>query len=295
MNNLFFVFSLLFVLSCSSEKNFQQIFSHQNIKNQAIIGGIDASTAHPFSRFVVALYDKKNRYICTGSLISENVILTAAHCIETEATNITVIFDLDFFAYDSNNLKLLRTANVIKIHPGYKKNNTSDFDWNDLALVQFTGGLPEGFSPVQILKDSEQLKRDLTVQIAGFGATRVEFEEIISKKDKKFKQDLASGNIVCYDKQFNQCYAVHFLGSDRLRFTEAQIEGFTEKEIRMYEAHGKGTCVGDSGGPLLFQAQDSLKLIGVTSRGSLFCDGPAIYTNATQYNNWIEQAVNELH
>ena len=122
--------------------------------------------------------------------------------------------------------------------------------------------------------------------MAGYGASRVETEEVV-KRDKKFKKDLENGDVVCSDKELTYCFRIDFLGSDILRSASGVIEGFTEKEIRLDESNGEGTCVGDSGGPLLVLINNTYKLVGVTSRGSEFCDGPAVYTNATEYRDWI--------
>ncbi len=279
----------IFIFGCHVQKN-----NPVHLSGPSIIGGTLVTESDPIHRFTVGLYDKKTRFVCTGSIISENLILTAAHCIESSPENIIIIFGLDFSAYDSNQLKSLRMAHSVHVHPNYKTENVSDLNWNDLAIVQFLGGLPEGYRPIEILKNSNLLKSGTAVQIAGYGATGVDLEEVSFKKDKKFKQGLASGEIICHDKNFNHCYRISFLGTDQLRSAPAYIEGFTEKEIRMNESKGHGTCVGDSGGPLIYQSENTLNLIGVTSRGSLFCDGPAIYTNAVEYLDWIERTAVEL-
>ncbi|MBC7420590.1 MAG: trypsin-like serine protease [Bdellovibrio sp.] len=287
MNKLIIIFISIVLFSCFPGTNSQLRLKLDH--DHSIIGGTEVSSESPISRFTVGLYDKKTHFICTGSLIRENLIVTAAHCIESDAKNIVIIFGLDFSAYDSNNLKSLRTATSVQVHPDFKKEPTSDLDWNDIALVQFSGGLPDGFSPVKILKDSNLLQAGTSVQMAGYGASGAQLEEVTLKKGKKFQQALDAGEIVCYDKSLSHCYEITFSGTDRLRSTEAKIEGFTEKEIRMNESRGHGTCVGDSGGPLIYQHEGIAYLIGLTSRGSQFCDGPAIYTNALEYIEWINR------
>lgn len=294
MKAFFLISNMIILISCTAQKFPQEKFFATLPKMSPIIGGTNVTSASPISHFVVGIYDKKTHFICTGSLIRKNLVLTAAHCIESAASNLVIIFGLDFTAYDTNDLNQLRIGNATKVHPDYKKENPSDLDWNDLALIRFSGDLPEGYAPISLLEDSSQLKQGSTVQMAGFGASGVEFDEITIKKDKKFKQELEAGNIVCYDKNSTQCYSIHFLGSDQLRATQAEIEGFTEKEFRLNEGHGHGTCVGDSGGPLIYQSENKINLIGITSRGSPFCDGPAIYTNALEYSEWLEQAAIEL-
>lgn len=294
MNKAIFFAGLFFLFSCSSEKNISSAVPLTNTA-PAIIGGAEISADNVISHFVVGLYDTKTHFMCTGSLIRKDLVLTAGHCIESAASNIVVVFALDFTAFDNNDTQVLRTASSVRVHPGYKENNPADLDWDDIALVHFSGTLPEGYAPISFLKDSSVLKRGQTLSLAGYGATGVELEEVKAKKDKKFKQALDAGEVFCNDDEMKDCYRINFLGTDRLRSTETQIEGFTKKEIHTNESRGHGTCVGDSGGPIFLQAEDkSIQLVGLTSRGAEFCDGPAVYTNALEYIDWINQVADEL-
>ncbi len=294
MKNMIVLIILICVSACSPVKNKESRAKVLSARLDSIIGGKDVPDSSPIIHFTVALYDKKNHFVCTGSLISENIVLTAAHCLDTEAANIVVVFGLDFSAFDSNDTKFLRSATAVKVHPDYNAGRTSDLDWNDIALVQFEGSVPPGYAPIEILQEASLLKATTPVQMAGYGASAVSFDEVTAKKDKKFQQAVGDGEIVCYDKTFSHCYEITFSGTDRLRLAESNIEGFTEKEIRINEAKGQGTCVGDSGGPLLFQSAEKFFLIGITSRGSQFCDGPAIYTNALKYSEWLYRSIDRV-
>lgn len=272
------------LLGCSSEKN-------QKVANapqaSSIIGGVDVHRTDSIASFTVGIFDQENNFICSGSLIKENVVLTAGHCIETKASNLVIVFDLNFSAVDSKKLNVLRKVTSVRVHPGYKDDDSIVMDFNDLAVIEFDGALPEGYKPIEFLKTQSLLARGTAVHVAGFGANEVE-EEDVTKRDRNFKKDLENGEVVCDDEKYTHCFRLNFSGSETLRTTEVEIQGFTEKEIRLNESKGHGTCVGDSGGPLFFQAEGAFYLVGVTSRGNVFCDGPAVYTNALEYLDWIQ-------
>lgn len=292
MKNLILILSLVgVVVGCSSNKS----GTMTNLSLNPVIGGTDVQKTEAIASFTVGLFDQKNNFICTGSLISENKVLTAAHCIETTAANLFVVFDLNFKALDSKNMNVLRSAKSVRVHPGYNdKQDDSDasvLDTNDIAVIEFEGSLPEGYKPIEFLKDHSLLKRGTPVQVAGFGANKVEEEEV-TKRDRNFKKDFANGDVICTDEKFSYCFRLDFLGSETLRTASVEIQGFSEKEIRLNETKGYGTCVGDSGGPLLLKSESGFSLVGVTSRGSIACDGPAIYTNALEYLDWIQGSQN---
>ena len=297
MKNLILILSLVGgVVACSSGKDEKNEFAKDS--QSAVIGGIDVQSTYAIASFTVGIYDQKNNFICTGSLISENKVLTAAHCIETTASNLFIVFDLNFDALKTKNAEVLRQAKEVYVHPGYDKgrdeSSAGTLDTNDIAVIEFEGVLPKTYKPIEFLKDESLLKRGTPVQVAGFGANQVEEEEV-TKRDRHFKKDFANGDVICTDEELTYCFRLDFLGSETLRTASVQIQGFSEKEIRLSETKGQGTCVGDSGGPLLFKSESSYFLVGVTSRGSMACDGPAIYTNALEYLEWIQSPASGAH
>jgi len=94
--------------------------TNNNFKETRIING---DTVHPSTYpFYVQM---TSPYICGGSLITPNVILTAQHCVEEDKTT----YYWKFWDVNLNKFKYYSSKNIIR-HPGYN-------DWleNDIALV----------------------------------------------------------------------------------------------------------------------------------------------------------------
>lgn len=54
------------------------------------------------------------------------------------------------------------------------------------------------------------------------------------------------------------------------------------------------TCVGDGGGPLVYENQEKAELIGAVSFGPIICgqkDVPSVYTNVYEYVDWIKSNI----
>jgi secreted trypsin-like serine protease len=49
----------------------------------------------------------------------------------------------------------------------------------------------------------------------------------------------------------------------------------------------KGSCRGDSGGPLMKQVDGSWTLVGIVSYGDIGCSGFGVYTKVSAYYDWI--------
>lgn len=230
-----------------------------------IVGGEEATGREEFAPYTVALYDRKQGSLCTASILSNEILVTAAHCVNNEASSLVVIFTTNL-----HNKKLgpdvVRRVVSYETSPYWATRSNEDFNTGDIAVVRFTGGLPAGFKPAEILSDVSALADGKTVLLAGYGIS-----------DGK-KRD----------------------GSGILRFVETTIAkaNFSDTEVMLDQTKGKGACHGDSGGPAYVRVNGKLMLWGVTSRtvndNEDSCLHNSAYTSIPSYAQWIQETANKL-
>jgi secreted trypsin-like serine protease len=230
------------------------------LNNDKIIGGERLSPVHLASSHIVALYNLADDSLCTGSIIAEDIILTAGHCIPQDPSSLLVLFGVD-----AQNYIEFRYVQFAGAHLKYQPREQGY--WTDIGVVYFSGGLPDGYKPVQILEDDIFLQKGTQTELAGYG--------------------LADG--------------VKKTGSGVLRHTTVKIEDpiFDFGEVELNQTQGKGACHGDSGGPAYIVENSQIKLWGITSRGEKDttddCSQFSVYTSATVYLGWINGSMKAIH
>lgn len=297
MSRFFIVLVFVSIVACapkSSKETAKTIHS-------SIINGTNVKENDVLAKHVVAVYNEKNKSICSGALIGSNLVLTAAHCLSDKASHLKIIFneDADYIIYAREpdvREEFMLSGIQFKAGPKWNPANEPEFDTGDIAIVKFKGNIPTRYSPVKLLTDASLLKVGTTVTLAGFGVNIVKTASVDPNTFPKLDEAISYGEVVCEEDDSgkkSKCLSVDTEGDGILRTTEAPISEFKETEVVLDETKS-GTCSGDSGGPAFIKKNGELLLFGVTSRGGALCNDIGVYTNVLTYQSWISETINSL-
>ncbi len=202
---------------------------------------------------------------CSGTLIDEYWVVTAAHCIEAveeyAGYGMDIYFMLGHSLYADDGVDYYDTVLGWEMHPEYS--GTATMITSDIGLLELENGIPE----VEPIPLSQEVPTDLWIgqylDYVGWGITSDE------------RQD-----------------------SGKKRTTSIPFNSVDETFIYAYDPN-TNLCSGDSGGASLRWTEDGYTLVGVNSfvfavQGGQPCDGGASgATRIDAYYDWIRQYVPE--
>ena len=139
----------------------------------AITHGKADTAQDPLASSVVALVADRaggSEALCTGTIVDDGIILTAAHCVDGAPERIAIVFGTDV-----HRPVALRKATGFEQNPAWQRNEASGR--GDLALVSFEGGLPDGFEPVALAQPGVVLRNGIETTMVGYGVTSAKREK----------------------------------------------------------------------------------------------------------------------
>jgi V8-like Glu-specific endopeptidase len=219
-------------------------------------------------------YTAKSVQFCGGSIINEEWILTAAHCLDdfSNANEISIAYGMGSLEEDDNTISYVEVE-AFYLHPNYDDQSQD----NDIALIKLASPIPTG-ATAQIISYATSNTTDIEADgyssyVTGWGN--------MSGEDggSDFPDQLMAAEVpVVSNTRANRNNSYGGAITDGML-----VAGFMDGGI--------DACQGDSGGPLAAQDADGKWVqIGVVSwgYGCARANYPGVYARVSYYQDWIE-------
>lgn len=233
-----------------------------------IVRGRPLAPDSPALNSVVGLSQDGWDTFCTGSVVADDIVVTAAHCVKNQK---------DFYVVFGQPNTVMHKIAVEKVET-YKPYADAAFPNFDIAWLKLKTKVPERWKPMEILRDPSLLKEASEFRLAGYG------HEKTNCREASCNDELLEANTKL-DKYYDTPRLMSLL----------VFKGAAELGLG-------GACNGDSGGPAYAKIKDRWYLIGVTNGTTAYvnpqsfvdptksCEaGDAIYTFMGDYVPWLEK------
>jgi trypsin len=233
-------------------------FLLRNPQDGKIVGGLEINIE--LAPYQISLQDR-GFHICGGSIISENFVLTAAHCTHgNSAKSLKIRAGSD--KYRSGGV-LIQVEEIIQ-HEDFNY-QIIDFDFSLLKLDQSLE-FSEKIRSIALPEQNEVVEDDTLCFVTGWGNT----QNVQESREKLRAAFVPSVNQTSCTEAYESFGGI----------TDQMIcAGFRRGQV--------DACQGDSGGPLVAEK----KLVGVVSWGyqCALPNYPGVYSRVASVRNWIDK------
>ncbi len=222
----------------------------------AIVGG-GGAPAENISRAIVTIIGSRGSF-CTGSLIAQDLVLTAAHCVLPGAEYKVIL--------PGETPPRLLDVRRMASHPQFNVAGILAHRASaDVALLQLASPLPPSKAPAPLGSPVIPIQVGSRLTVAGVGVTR--------RGDGKSGGSIRAADLAVTGKP----------GSLQIRLADPLTSNLRE---------GLGACTGDSGAPVFEMQGGRAVIVGLVSwstgpNNTDGCGGLTGVTPLTLYREWI--------
>ncbi|XP_067004136.2 trypsin-1 [Anabrus simplex] len=253
-----------------------------------IVGG----TAGPYGAYpwqveieIWQLTDRQWQHHCGGAVLSDRLVVTAAHCLQdVEPSRLRVVVGDYKLGERDKHEQSFRVERVL-VHPNFRRMGPYS---NDIGLLKLKSAGDKGItfnshvraiclpSPSAVAKEAA----GSWCTVTGWGAQEASDPDSLSAELRAAAVPLLDLE-TCRD---NSVYGGRHQSILDSMLCAGLLEG------------GVDACGGDSGGPLACEVDGRYVLTGVVSWGDGCAkkDRPGVYTRVSHYVEWIEASMKKL-
>lgn len=295
---LFTLCSLYLALTtgCADEVN---VYEDGSVTEKVIGGEVVNNAPDNVAVLIREVYDNEGQYrglsaFCTGALIHNSNLLTAAHCVDNlesavrEGQVFACFGESEWYSRRKGLCSQGQMAQIIdvKIHPDYDTTTVA----NDIAVAKL-GGNFNRLSKAKLPKASSKVNGSTSSYGYGLKKTPVLEYDLQEQEWERIKQGKRDNKLRLLETETMSTNACN------QKLNELGHRSINDNELCIKVSRRNNLCEGDSGGPTFING----KLVGVASRvyselqGTTYqkCGGkgPTVLTNVKAFRNWIRRQV----
>jgi len=220
----------------------------------------------------------EDNHHCGGTILSEDMILTASHCLSYFYHDMKVVVGQYYQDRRDPNEQIFDIEDVTQ-HKSWDSIATGTFS-NDIAIIKLRQPIVFSKNVYAATLPTSDIPADTNCTVIGWGKTHVD------QFQKPYSNCLREVTVPIVG--FEECQKMYENDPSRIKVLKGMM-------CAGYKEGGKDSCGADSGGPLICKVNGEKHIQGIVSWGTK-CGSPnkpGVYTNVKHYLPWIRKTMTQ--